>query len=127
MRVNYPQNAMTINVIWAALLSLATHLPQAATDDRYTAAVLYDECDHPASSVQKAHCNGFVHGFLIGVLTGYEIAGGGSLFCGDAPEVAQLVTIFQKFVRAHPETLHLEAKVALIAALQSAFPCPQAK
>jgi hypothetical protein len=89
--------------------------------------VLYDECGHPDSSVQKTHCNGFVHGFLVGVLTGYEIAGSGSLFCGGTPEVAQLVIIFQKFVRAHPKTLHLEAKVALVAAFESAFPCPQSK
>ena len=117
---------ITTNMMGTVLLSLAAHLAQAATDDKYTAAVLYDECGHPASSVQKAHCNGFVHGFLVGVLTGYEIAGKGPLFCGGEPEVAQLVTIFQVFVRARPEALRLEAKVALIAALQSALPC-QAK
>jgi hypothetical protein len=104
----------------------ASALSQAA-EDKYTTAVLYEECGHPASSVQKAHCNGFVHGFLVGALTGYEIADRGSLFCGGTPEVALLVIIFQKFVRAHPETLHLEAKIALVAALESAFPCPQAK
>jgi hypothetical protein len=96
-----------------------------AAGDKYTAAILYDECNHPASSVQKAHCNGFVHGFLVGAQTGFEVlANRGSLFCGDTtPAIAQLVVIFQMFVRAHPEALPLEAEVALVGALENAFPC----
>jgi hypothetical protein len=40
---------------------------------KYTAAVLYEECGQRAPSVEKAHCNGFVHGFLVGALTGYDM------------------------------------------------------
>jgi hypothetical protein len=46
-----------------------------AMDDQFTTARLYDECtNYSPPSVQRAHCNGFVHGFLIGALTGWGIA-----------------------------------------------------
>jgi hypothetical protein len=118
--------AATIGIAVCALLASAAVAAERHRDldiPKYTAAVLYEECGQPASSVEKAHCNGFVHGFLVGTLTGYDIAGMGTLFCGGSPSVAQVVALFQIFARAHPETLHLEAKVALVAALESAFPC----
>ena len=99
------------------LLGIAALIVAASANaaEELTTAVLYDQCtNYPASSVQRAHCNGFVHGFLVGALTGWEIAAeagslpGPALFCGGNPSVAELVIIFQAFVRVHPETLPKE-------------------
>ena len=124
--VHRPQLCISaIAIAVCGLVAAAAVAASANAAEQFTTAVLYDECsNYPASSVQKAHCNGFVHGFLVGALTGWEIAGKAgplpgppSLFCGGNPSVSQLVTLFQIFVRAHPETLDLEAAVALVAAL----------
>jgi hypothetical protein len=101
---------------------------QAADDKGFTAGMLYDECtNYPDSSVQRAHCNGFIHGFLIGAMTIAEIAKTRPPFCGGNPEVSSLVTVFQTFIRMRPDALTLEARVALIAAFTTAFPCHGAK
>jgi hypothetical protein len=107
----------------ALLLATVSH----AQDKTFTAGVLCDECtNHPASSVERAHCNGFIHGFLVGMMTAGDITKAGTPFCGGEPEVSTLVTVFQTFMRLRPDTNSLGAEVALTAAFATAFPCSKA-
>jgi hypothetical protein len=108
----------------ALLLAAAAH----AQDKTFTAGGLYDECtNYPVSSVERAHCNGFIHGFLVGMMTAGDITKSGAPFCGGEPEVSTLVTVFQTFMRMRPDTRSLEAQVALTAAFATAFPCSKAR
>jgi hypothetical protein len=119
-----------ISLACALVLALAATgaRSQTAGDKGLTTGMLYDECtDYPDSSVQRAHCNGFIHGFLVGAMTIAEIANTKPPFCGGSPEVSSLVTVFQTFVRMRPDVLALEARVGLIAAFTTAFPCHEAK
>jgi hypothetical protein len=110
---------------FSVILAMAAVPTQSQAKDKgFTAAVLYDECtNHPPSSVQRAHCNGFIHGFLVGTMTTSEIAKLTPPFCGGDPEVSALVTVFQTAVRMRPQLLSLDANVALVAAFTTAFPC----
>jgi hypothetical protein len=109
-----------------------TMTTQAFAEDthNYTAALLYNECIQSESSVQRAHCNGFIHGFIIGVQTIAEATHQGALLCGGAiqslgydPSIAQLIIVFRIFIKLHPEALPLKAEVPLLAAFVNAFPC----
>jgi hypothetical protein len=101
---------------------------QAPEGQGFTAAVLYDECtNYSDSSIQRAHCNGFVHGVLEGTLIMGEVVNQGPVFCGGSPSVAELVTIFQTYVRRHPNAPPHKAGDVVAAAFVSAFPCEETK
>jgi hypothetical protein len=116
------------NVSLIALLVTGAAGTAQAQDKVFTASVLYDECtNHGVQSIERAHCNGFVYGFLVGMMTAAEIMKSDPPFCGGAPEVGELVTVFQTFVRMRTDALSKGAGAALTAAFATAFPGRKAK
>ena len=100
----------------------------ALTDARALSGTeLYKACRQRDLSAGGISCIAYVRGFVDGMTLGY-LTGKKSplLYCpprdGIAADQARLLV--QKYLRDHPESLHLEAGNLAANALTEAFPCP---
>jgi hypothetical protein len=77
---------------------------------------LAEYCEQDDSRFQAGFCYGYVTG-LFDKMQGEEIC------MPDGVTIKQLGSIVKKFLREHPEDLHLSARSLVSAALVEAFPC----
>ncbi len=71
-------------------------------------------------------CNGFIYGVLTGRYAGYDTPDPGWFCEPDAFTTAEVVMIFNDYIRAHPdwrETTDDTPADALVAAISEAWPC----
>jgi len=110
-------------------------VPQ-VTRQPYNGNELLAECNEfETAKGEKAwlaggHCLGFVGAILDGIhFTESEL--GKSIICapteGEGFAPGQAVPVVQKYLRDHPDTLHLPAAALVGSALEEAFPCQSTK
>jgi hypothetical protein len=90
-----------------------------------TGNFIYANCN--GGSHQKALCNAFVIGFTYGLLSAQRLANykklAPSTCIPDDVTPNQVRLIFEKYMRDHPEDLHLQASLMLSVVLDETFPC----
>ncbi len=72
-------------------------------------------------------CNGFIYGILTGRNPDYQTPERGWFCAPDTFTTADVVVLFNDFIRAHPdwrETFGGSPADALVAAIREAWPCP---
>jgi hypothetical protein len=93
----------------------------------FTGAQLYQECTKaPKNSMEDLACISYLRGFIDGMVMARA---GGAGFC--PPQHGILVDqgrqIAEKYLKDHPDDLHLEAGLVLGTAFIKAFPCASKK
>jgi hypothetical protein len=94
----------------------------------WTGNLLYESCAENKGSAGDVACSAYVRGFLDGIGAGNAIAKNfPGLYCPPKTgiEFTQGRLVIEKYLKEHPETLHLEAALILGVAMIEAFPCPK--
>jgi len=87
------------------------------------AAVTFMDGERLLDTVGASHCLGFIQG-LNQMNDFYGLKGAPMFFCRPREVTAgQATRIVVKYLRDHPEELHKEDFVLVVAALSAAFPC----
>jgi Rap1a immunity proteins len=92
-----------------------------------TGTQLYQECLDKSKGFQDLACLSYVRGFVDGMFMGGAVA---AQFAGqycppkDGIDAIQARLIIEKYLRDHPENLHIEVGLLAGTALMAAFPCP---
>ena len=92
-----------------------------------TGTELYRACRQKALSAGGISCIAYVRGFVDGITLGHGLGKTSpTVYCLSAAglDADQARLIIQKYLRDHPESLHLEAGNLAANALTEAFPCP---
>ena len=88
---------------------------------------LHDICVETDERIVGTVCAMYVAGVVDAMLVMKDMIGEQIAFC--VPEgvtIGQLVDVFAKYLRDHPEERHLHGAVLVITAVSDAFPCPAA-
>jgi len=106
--------------LWLVLAIMGFH--SAKAEEVITGNSLYRACNE---KISLEICHSWILGFMQGLQWG---ANGGGLVCvPDNVTYAQGGLVIQKYLRDHPEHLHLPASGIAYGALSQAFPCPKSK
>ena len=92
-----------------------------------TGTELYRACHQKALSAGGISCIAYVRGFVDGITLGHGLdRTSPTVYCPSATglDADQARLIIQKYLRDHPESLHLEAGNLAANALTEAFSCP---
>jgi hypothetical protein len=102
-----------------------TELLQYCTEfEREAHMVGTDQVWMPSKNTNVGYCFGFIRGIMVL----YAVANNDKLGCL-APEVTpiQLVYVFNKYAREHPEQLHIKSGMLALIAINEAFPCKKSR
>ena len=92
-----------------------------AAAEHLSAQKLYERCSDHSGSAEDATCTAWIMGFADGLAMGQA----GKAWCfPEGGTVGQARLVIEKFLRDHPEVLHLPAVAVAGGALMAAFPCP---
>lgn len=76
-------------------------------------------------SEKKLYCSGYVSGFIDGMVVTGPFRNGPNFICLPRSGVTseQVIGVYVKYLREHPERLQQSGRVLLYASLRHAFPC----
>jgi Rap1a immunity proteins len=110
---------MTANTLRRSLLALATIALIAPARASITGNQLYNFCRDNNADFDDGTCFGFVSGL-------FEVADELHLVC--VPMTAtprQIRDVVLRFLERHPDNRHESARGLVLAAIQTAYPCPE--
>jgi hypothetical protein len=100
----------------------------ATNAEALTGSDLYQECLDKSRGIEEIGCLSYVRGFVDGIFSGVAIERLAIGFCPPKEEgldATQARLIVEKYLREHPEQLHVQAGLLVGSALIAAFPCPK--
>jgi hypothetical protein len=99
----------------------------ATSAEALTGAELYQECLDKSKGVEEIGCASYIRGFVDGMLSGSAVERLAIKYCPPkkGTELIQARLIVEKYLREHPEKLHVQAGLLVGSALIAAFPCPK--
>lgn len=84
----------------------------------------------PIQGMRSTFCLGYINGFLGSHMLTVSLAGSQPLFCTpksglkrSGVQVGQAARIIVKWLKSHPEKLHLDGDILTLLAIAEAFPC----
>ena len=119
-------NRLTVSSIAAIFLSaLAAGDPVAAQQSPLASAyTLLEACSQPNGTDLKAACLGYFVGFDDADADISELGHGRRIYClPRGVSIGEMILVFEKYAKDHPEELHYQPRQMLALAMVGAFPC----
>ena len=118
--MNWRQKLIAVSI--AAFIVPRTAMAQTGYD-------LFARCQHSenrqdtADQMDTAICGAFLSGVWSSALSVARLTNGSALFCPPETQVGQIVLIFRRWAREHPQDLNRDQTAVALAAFADTFPC----
>jgi hypothetical protein len=115
-----------VNYVGAAIAACFATIMGVSDVQALTGTQLYQECLDKGNGMSEVACLAYVRGFVDGMFMGTTVT---KKFAGqycppkEGTDAIQARLIVEKYLREHPESLHVEAGLLVGTALLGAFPC----